>query len=112
MSKLDESQLANYVLQSKSPERCSLKKEKKSTVIKYIGETVQHFQLVDSQDVAHIKGSGKSHSKEICLLSFQHFPNVRYFEICFSIEGVYRTDIVFSESNFWGCRNIFRALTS
>lgn len=85
MSKLDESQLVNYVLQSKSPERCSLKK-KKSTAIKYIGERVQHSQFVDSQDVVHI--TKKSHSKEICLLSFQHFPNVRYFEICFSIEDV------------------------
>lgn len=85
MSKLDESQLVNYVLQSKSPERCSLKK-KKSTVIKYIGERVQHSQFVDSQDVVHI--TEKSHSKEICLLSFQHFPNVRSFEICFSVEDV------------------------
>lgn len=87
MSKLDESQLVNYVLQSKSPERCSLKKKKKkSTAIKYIGERVQHSQFVDSQDVVHI--TKKSHSKEICLLSFQHFPNVRYFEIYFSIEDV------------------------
>lgn len=61
-------------------------KKKKSTAIKYIGERVQHSQFVDSQDVVHI--TKKSHSKEICLLSFQHFPNVRYFEICFSIEDV------------------------
>lgn len=52
--------------------------EKKSSATKYIEETlvphleetlVPHLQLVDSQDVIHIKGSEELHSKKICLIS-------------------------------------------
>lgn len=60
MSKLEESQFANYVLQSKVQKHDLWEKR---SVIKYIEETlICCLQFVDSQDIMHIKCPEKPYS--------------------------------------------------
>ena len=60
--------------------------------IKYIKETLQHFQVVDPQTIAYTKGSENPVVEKSVEISSQTFPNERYIKLCCSTEDEHLID--------------------